>query len=211
MAGANPPGKVISPCSLAHVVLRTRQFKPMVEFYKTFLGAEIVGDFESLAFLTYDDEHHRIAIASIPTCGDKVRMSAGLDHIAFSFRTLDDLATAYSQRKAHGILPVWCVNHGPTTSMYYQDPDGNILETQVDNFDTVEEPTKFMMGPEFAQNPVGVDFDPEDLIKRIRSGEPESEIKKRPNVGPREFETIPLLNLPTPVIKDSSGLVASTA
>lgn len=34
---------------------------------------------------------------------------------------------------------------GSTTSIYYKDPDGNMLETQVDNFDSVEEATKFMV------------------------------------------------------------------
>ncbi|KAI0845679.1 Glyoxalase/Bleomycin resistance protein/Dihydroxybiphenyl dioxygenase [Daldinia vernicosa] len=211
MAGANLSGKVLSPDSLAHVVLRTGRFKPVLEFYKVFLGARVVSESESLAFLTYDSEHHRVAIISIPGLGDKIRLSAGLDHMAFTFKTLDDFTTAYLQRKAHGILPVWCVNHGPTISMYYQDPDGNILETQVDNFDTVEESTKFIMGPEFIENPIGVDFDPEDIIRRLKSGEPESEIKKRPNIGPRGIESSPLMNLPLPVVKESNGLVESTA
>lgn len=70
-----------------------------------------------MAFLTYDEEHHRIAIRAVPGCGDMVRASAGLDHIAFTFDSLNDLAAAYLQRKARGILPVWSVNHGPTTSM----------------------------------------------------------------------------------------------
>ncbi|KAI0106883.1 Glyoxalase/Bleomycin resistance protein/Dihydroxybiphenyl dioxygenase [Daldinia grandis] len=211
MAGANLPGKVLSPDHLAHVVLRTGRFKPVVEFYKVFLGARVVSENESLAFLTYDSEHHRVAIVSIPGLGDKIRLSAGLDHMAFTFKTLNDLTTAYLQRKAHGILPVWCVNHGPTTSIYYQDPDGNILETQVDNFDTVEESTNFMIGPEFVENPIGVDFDPEDLIRRLKSGEPESEIKRRPNIGSRGFEGIPLVHLPLPDVRENYGLVKSTA
>ncbi|KAI1473326.1 hypothetical protein K445DRAFT_330035 [Daldinia sp. EC12] len=210
MAESNLSGKVLSPSRLAHVVLRTRELKPMVEFYKTFLGAHETAGNESLSFLTYDDEHHRIAIAALPNCGDKNRMSAGLDHIAFTFETLDDLMTAYVQRKAHGILPVWCVNHGPTTSMYYQDPDGNVLETQVDNFSTVEEPTEFMASPEFIENPIGVDFDPEDIIRRLKSGEPEKELKKRPNIGPRGFEGNPLLNLPLPG-RERNGIVKNGA
>lgn len=39
-------------------------------------------------------------------------------------------------------------NHGPTTSLYYRDPDGNQIETQVDNFETAEEATAFMNSPE---------------------------------------------------------------
>lgn len=71
--------------------------------------------------------------------------------------------------------------------MYYADPDGNQIETQVDNFDTVEEANAFMMSKEFAENPIGTDFEPEDLIKRLKSGEPHVSIKKRIEVGPRSL------------------------
>ena len=60
-----------------------------------------------------------------------------------------------------------------------------------------------MMGPEMTENPFGVDFDPEDLVKRLNSGESEADIKKRPNIGPRGLEGLPLLHLPPPVVKDS--------
>lgn len=78
-----------------------------------------------------------------------------------------------------------------------------MIETQVDNFDTVEEATEYMTGPELAENPFGVDFDPEDLVNRLKSGEPEADIKKRANIGPRGIEDVPLLHLPPPVVKDS--------
>ena len=110
-----------------------------------------------------------------------------MDHIAFAFNTLDDLALAYRQRKALGITPSICLNHGPTTSMYYTDPDGNRIETQVDNFDTVEEASDFMAGPHFAENPIGQDFDPEELCARLERGEDHRVIKKRVETGPRGF------------------------
>ncbi len=69
--------------------------------------------------------------------------------------------------------------------MYYRDPDGNAIETQVDNFDTLEETSDFMGGPLFAQNPIGTDFDPEDIIKRLDAGEDHASIKKRKEIGTR--------------------------
>ena len=80
---------------------------------------------------------------------------------------------------------MWCVNHGPTTSMYYRDPDGNLLETQTDNFDTPEEANDFMASESFMQNPVGTDFDPQDLIRRLKAGEDHASIKKRTEIGRR--------------------------
>jgi catechol-2,3-dioxygenase len=74
-----PGAKVISPIKLAHVVLRTNNFKNMVDFYKTFLGGEASYENDILSFLTYDEEHHRIAIAAIPGTGPKATKSCGLE------------------------------------------------------------------------------------------------------------------------------------
>ncbi|TGJ80607.1 hypothetical protein E0Z10_g8165 [Xylaria hypoxylon] len=191
MIANSSPDKVLSPKYMAHIVLRTPDLQAMSAFYKTFLGAHASWENEQMAFLTYDDEHHRIALIGIPGLQAKVQKSAGLDHIAFTYETMTDLLTAYKQRKAVGILPVWSINHGPTTSMYYEDPDGNRVETQVDNFETVEETNAFMVGPEFLQNPIGADFEPEELIRKLENGVPESDIKRRPNVGDRGPESIP--------------------
>lgn len=187
---ATQNGSVMSPAVLAHVVLRTGRFKEMVQFYKTFLGATASYENDMLSFLRYDHEHHRIAILGIPGTGSKVPESAGLDHVAFTYNTLDDLALSYTQRKNLGILPVQCINHGPTTSIYYSDPDGNKVETQVDNFDTVEETNDFMTSKEFFENPIGTDFDPEQLIERLRKGESQESIKKRVETGPRSIESV---------------------
>ncbi|KAH8898301.1 Glyoxalase/Bleomycin resistance protein/Dihydroxybiphenyl dioxygenase [Thozetella sp. PMI_491] len=182
---------VLSPAKLAHFVLRTAQFKPMVAFYKTVLGAHAVHETEELAFLTYDDEHHRIAIVQVPNDRKPDRRATGLDHIAFTFNSLPDLLTAYKQRKAHGVVPEWSVNHGPTISFYYVDPDGNRIETQVDCFETPEEATAYMASPDIVRNPIGADIDPEDLLRRLESGEPESEIMKRADVGTRGLDSVP--------------------
>jgi len=180
--------KVVSPTKLAHVVLRTSQFEKMTNFYKLFLGGTVTYENSYLSFITYDDEHHRIAIGAVPGTAPKDPMSSGLEHIAFTFDSLNELALSYRQRKEQGIVPFWCINHGPTTSMYYKDPDGNQVETQVDNFTTAEEASEFMRSKYFDDNPIGTDFDPEELIRRLRSGEDHASIKKRIENGRRGLE-----------------------
>lgn len=177
--------KVLSPSYLAHVVLRTSNLATMQDFYLTFLGGRVSHSNDQLSFITYDDEHHRIAIVGIPTTAPKIRHSCGLEHIAFTFPDLSSLMLAYRQRKARGISPVWCVNHGPSMSLYYKDPDGNMLETQVDSFATAEEANEYMHSASFAENPIGVDFDPEELIGKLEAGEDEASLKKRMDIGPR--------------------------
>ena len=110
--------------------------------------------------------------------------------MAFTYDTLEDLLLAYRQRLTKGLKPIWCVNHGPTMSMYYRDPDGNTNEMQVDSLD-VHGTTAFLEGPEFAENPIGVDYDPEELIKRLENGEAFESMVKRPQAGPRGIDTIP--------------------
>jgi catechol-2,3-dioxygenase len=74
----NPGEKVLSPTRLAHVVLRTGNFGPMVEFWKTFTGGYATHENAFLSFITYDEEHHRIAIAAVPGTAPKVPKSSGL-------------------------------------------------------------------------------------------------------------------------------------
>ncbi|KAF7560203.1 hypothetical protein G7046_g3960 [Stylonectria norvegica] len=183
-------GDIISPTALCHVVLRTTasKYDLMVNFYIKILGATITHKTHRLSFLSYDHEHHRIAILIDPTCYPRNAETSqvGLHHIAFGFDDLSDLAKSYEQKKALGIFPSWCVNHGMSTSMYYKDPDGNELEFQVDNYDLVEEAVAFMASADFEENPVGVDFDAETFVQRLRSGEDEAIIKRRPNIGRRD-------------------------
>lgn len=47
----------------------------------------------------------------------------------------------------------------------------------------------FIESASFAENPIGVDFDPEEFVKRVRSGEDEKVIKKRPDIGKRITRT----------------------
>jgi catechol-2,3-dioxygenase len=168
----------VVPAKFAHAVLATKQFKTMVDWYTTVLEAEIVHSNGMLAFMTYDDEHHRIAIAAVPGLADKPRHSVGLDHLAYTYANLGDLVFTYERLRDAGIMPVVTINHGPTTSMYYRDPDGNRVELQIDNFESVEELKGFFQSDAMRDNPIGVTFDPEELARDFHSGVPEAELKK---------------------------------
>ena len=71
--------------------------------------------------------------------------------------------------------------------MYYEDPDGNKLESQVDNYDDSVALQAFIRSEAFRANPVGTDFDPLDLIRRLEAGESEESVKMRIESGPRQF------------------------
>lgn len=168
----------IRPAKFVHVVYRTYRFDEMIRWYQTVFDAKIRHDNPALAFLSYDVEHHRFAflnLAAFEPDGPRRRQDlVGVDHVAYTYGSLRDLAENYAQLKDLGILPYWCLHHGITVSMYYGDPDGNRMEFQVDAYSTNEEASVFMEGPGFAQNPIGVEFDPDELVARLRAGEAES-------------------------------------
>jgi catechol 2,3-dioxygenase-like lactoylglutathione lyase family enzyme len=170
----------VAPARLAHFVRKTSRFGEMLEWYQNVLEAEIVYSNEMLAFLTYDDEHHRVAIIAIPGLVDPPPNAAGTDHIAFTYASLDELLHTYKRLKEAGIEPFWAINHGPTTSLYYKDPDGNSIETQIDNFATLEDIDEWFRGGAFQENPIGVVFDPDELVARHAAGVPFRELVERP-------------------------------
>lgn len=186
------PSSMISPTRLAHVVMRTSRFEEMVEWYTFVLNGKLAYKDPGIAFLAYDDEHHRVAFINIPGLGEQPDRVAGVHHVAFTYDRLVDLLDNYVRLKEVGVLPILPINHGPTTSLYYADPDGNQLEFQVDNFPTVEQAGQFFFTEAFATNPIGVNFDPDELRARLQAGEEEVVLKARPVSGPRGVDEIGL-------------------
>lgn len=166
------PEPLIRPARFAHFVLRTRKLEESIAWYETVVGMEVVHRNELLAFLTYDEEHHRLALVATPKAAELPPGAVGLDHVAYTFDTLGDLLRSYKRLAGLGIKPVWAINHGPTTSLYYADPDGNRVELQVDNFKSENELKSWMQSGAFARNPIGVEFDADKLVARYERGDP---------------------------------------
>ena len=174
--------------TFSHVVFMTRRFEAMKAWYRQVFGAEIVHGDPALAFLTYDDESHRFAIANLDVLkpdapADSGPGEIGVNHIAYTFPTAADLLDTYARLKDEGVTPYWPVHHGFTLSFYYQDPDGNRIELQVETCDSAAA-FDYMRSAAFARNPVGVDVDPEALLERYRAGASEAELTARPEGQP---------------------------
>jgi len=180
-----------APQKLAHVVFKTPRINEMIDWYTTVLDAAVVFSDKRITFLTYDQEHHRIALIKVPrplripgAVWKVHRKFYGVDHIAFTHERLPHLIATYRRLADAGIEPVWCINHGPTTSMYYEDPDGNRIELQVDNFATNQLLVEWLSGGEFAKNPIGVEFDPVVLERLAAAGTPIEVLTKRGSAPP---------------------------
>ena len=179
---------MVRPVKLAHVVYMTRRFDEMIAWYQNVFEAEVVHQDPALAFLTYDDEHHRFAFANLDLLnpggsGKDDRGSIGVNHVAYTFVSAADLMALYKKLKAAGMTPYWPIHHGTTLSLYYRDPDGNRMEFQVDH-GTVEEATAFMASRAFAANPIGVVYDPDALLAKYEAGASEAELMTMPTGEP---------------------------
>lgn len=96
------------PVKFAHVVYMTRRFEQMLDWYKDVFEADVVYENPALAFLTYDDEHHRFAFANLdvlkPGGGSADdRGEIGVNHVAYTYASVADLLDTYARLKRSGI------------------------------------------------------------------------------------------------------------
>jgi catechol 2,3-dioxygenase-like lactoylglutathione lyase family enzyme len=183
----------IAPAKLAHVVLRTppERVGMVLDWYKKVLEGEAMFETDGFGFVTYDNEHHRIGVLGFPGIKEHIDGHAGMHHVAFTYADLGDLMLTYNRLKEeHEITPEFCINHGPTTSMYYFDPDKNQVELQVDNIPE-EKFAEYFDNGEFTSNPIGIKFDPDELSARLAAGEPEANLLQRPDGIPPDLSEFP--------------------
>lgn len=169
----------VKPAKLAHFVIRTSKFEESKAWWATVLDAKPSYENPALSFMTYDDEHHRIGIVAMPALAAQSGGHAGVEHVAFTYAELGELLATYRRLKSLGIIPFWTINHGPTVSLYYRDPDANKVELQYDVFNA-DEARRFFAEGGFEENFMGIIFDPEAMIEGYEAGLPIDELTRRP-------------------------------
>jgi catechol 2,3-dioxygenase-like lactoylglutathione lyase family enzyme len=179
---AENPGP-IHPAKFAHVVLKTPNLKRARDWYLTLLQGRVGYENDMVCFVTYDDEHHRVGLLAMPGLVAPPPNAYGLEHLAFTYGSLGTLLANYRRLKRLGVEPYWTINHGPTISMYYRDPDGNKVETQYDVFATADEATDFI-NKYYGENFMGIIFEPEHMAQRYEAGEALESLVKRPPLPP---------------------------
>ncbi|WP_300395487.1 VOC family protein [Henriciella sp.] len=180
------------PDRFSHAVLFTPNLAKTLEWYRAAFDLDVIAENMRAAIATYDEEHHRFAFVERPLPAGKAAPSP-LKHLAYAYDSLEKLVAQYRHMKDLGNTPVECVNHGPTLSFYYEDPDGNGIEFFVDRFATSRETQDFIQSDAFQKNLFGYFVDPDEIGRQLDAGVPESEIlrydQKRADQWLAEFMT----------------------
>lgn len=130
--------------TLQHCGLTTGNLDEMLDWYGKVLGLTVNkrvdaisgSPFKTVAFASNDHVNHRLSFFETPgLSGDSDKdHHARVQHIAFEYKTLDDLLGTYVRLKKLGIPLLWAADQFIQTALYYEDPDGNIIELNVNNF-----------------------------------------------------------------------------
>ncbi len=191
MTDSSPPLQPSSALKISETILKTGRLDAMKAWYENLLqvvpffehapaegakpgdfgGQTRASDLRMCFFrLSLDYPHTQtIGIFEEPGTGlDAVKDAPGLHHMQLMAQTLDDLCAHYKRLRASGLAPHRSADHGPMTSFYYRDPDGNNVEITAQNFPTLEAMVAFMASPAFKANPSGNEIDPERFVAARR-------------------------------------------
>lgn len=185
---------------LHHVNLKTTRLQEMIEWYGLVVGLKPQHVAPVGAWLTNDAAHHRLALLAFRGMSDDADKDShtGMHHTAFEFSSLEELFKKFAELRHLGIAPGACLDHGVTISMYYADPDRNMVELQVDNFHDWAKSSEYMRtSEEFAANPIGVFFDADRAYEAFKAGQTHEELHRAAMAGKFMPDYLPpLVGLP---------------
>jgi catechol 2,3-dioxygenase len=191
---------VVHP-KLHHYGLITTKLDAMIDWYRKVLGMTINHrsttpparngpPFSAMAFMSNDEADHRIVFFELPGLpNDAERRGSGLlQHVAFQCDTFDDLLGTYARLKSAGIMPQWAADHGLGTAIYYEDPDRNIVEINVNNYGNAWTATEHIK----TMPPGMVQVDLDKMINARNDGASGWELHRRARAG--EFAPAKLID-----------------
>ena len=115
-----------------HLVLRVKDLDRSRKFFTDILGLPQVGDNgKGMLFFSTDvgENHHMLAIRQAPDGAPPPEPERGaMEHVAYELGSFAELQEAYRIFKAHNVKIHMMVYHGIAKSIYFEDPDGNVLE-----------------------------------------------------------------------------------
>lgn len=118
----------------SHLTLRCRDITATQQFYETALGMFLVArDERNRRYFSADASTRRIVLALEPAMdlsapAPTPKTMYGMEHFSLEVSSFVDLQHAYRRFKAVGVTIDHTQDHGVTASVYFHDPDGNLME-----------------------------------------------------------------------------------
>ena len=172
---------------ISHLVFNTANYEAMKQWYLDVFEAKIGVETSdhTACFLQTDEHHHRIGMFNVARTDESKAMTAPgsgdasalarLNHFAFEYPTLAELFDTYERLAGSAILPAVSMNHGPTISVYYQDPDRNVVELFYDTQYSQEQLAEFYAGGDrYVLS--AIPFDPAKKLAELRAGKTIAEL-----------------------------------
>jgi catechol-2,3-dioxygenase len=118
---------------IGHVALRVADVERSRAFYTTLLGFEVVEEDPEHGgvFMALEGLSHTIDLFPVDdprTVPAQTPGAVGVRHIAFLVDSEQALKDAYETLQASGVPIIRAIDHVSQKSIYFQDPDGNLLE-----------------------------------------------------------------------------------
>jgi catechol-2,3-dioxygenase len=117
---------------LGHVVLKVRDLDRSEAFYTSVLGLAVTGRLPGrMVFFAVpgNTDSHDLGLWKVgPAAAPPSSKQVGLFHVAWQVEREEDLRAFHDSLVARGIPVRSTMDHGANLSVYFEDPDGNMLE-----------------------------------------------------------------------------------
>ena len=117
---------------LGHVVLKVRDLERSEAFYTDVVGLRVTGRMPGrMVFFTVpgNDDSHDLALWNVgAAAAPPEKNQVGLFHVAWQVERPEDLQMLYRELEAKGVPIHGTMDHGANLSVYFEDPDGHMLE-----------------------------------------------------------------------------------
>jgi catechol-2,3-dioxygenase len=117
---------------LGHVVLKVRDLDRSEAFYTNVLGLAVTGRLPGrMVFFAVpgNTDSHDLGLWKVgPNAAPASSKQVGLFHVAWQVEREEDLRAFHDSLVARGIPVRLTMDHGANLSVYFEHPDGNMLE-----------------------------------------------------------------------------------
>ena len=136
----NPP---IRGAQLAHLGIAVIDIELLTHFYQSVFGLRVTDrgrgrTFQrDLVFMSNSPyQHHQLVLAS----GRAPDQPSTIFQISFKVTAIDDLRDIRTRAIEHGATALVAMNHGNALSIYFNDPEDNVVEAYLDTPFQISQP-----------------------------------------------------------------------